>query len=230
MALGFDPQQLPVLGIDDHLPAVRADELTSAALRQRFLAPPLWTPEIIKRGAASSTASRRTRRCSCRWSLRDEIDVLLTAAHRPPQRPPRPDQLPRRPRRARATPTRPRPRCARRRRRSAWRPTTSRCSARCPPTPPAPASSSRRSSRWCGRGSRCGPTRSRSPRCSRCRWRFLMNPAHHRRHAVRIRRRAARVPVDAVARASTPSGRPRRYFIWGATAAMLRNLYRFLAA
>jgi hypothetical protein len=26
------------------------------------------------------------------------------------------------------------------------------------------------------------------------------------------------------------TGRPQRYFIWGATAAMLRNLYRFLAA
>jgi len=26
------------------------------------------------------------------------------------------------------------------------------------------------------------------------------------------------------------AGRPRRYFVWGATAAMLRNLYRFLAA
>jgi len=25
-------------------------------------------------------------------------------------------------------------------------------------------------------------------------------------------------------------GRPRRYFVWGATAAMLRNLYRFLSA
>ena len=26
-----------------------------------------------------------------------------------------------------------------------------------------------------------------------------------------------------------PDGAPREYFIWGATAAMLRNLYRFLA-
>ena len=25
-------------------------------------------------------------------------------------------------------------------------------------------------------------------------------------------------------------GEPRRYFIWGATAAMLRNFYRFLSA
>ncbi len=46
----------------------------------------------------------------------------------------------------------------------------------------------------------------------------------------RGRRRDARVPLDARGRASTPTARSRRYFIWGATAAMLRNLYRFLAA
>lgn len=58
---------------------------------------------------------------------------------------------------------------------------------------------------------------------------FLMNPAHHRRH---------RFEFDGVTRQflSMPwhgpgaDGVPRRYFIWGATAAMLRNLYRFLAA
>ena len=53
---------------------------------------------------------------------------------------------------------------------------------------------------------------------------FLMNPAHHRRHTLQ-----------------TPSG-PRQWvsmpyadgdqerYIWGATAGMLRNLYRFLRA
>ena len=53
---------------------------------------------------------------------------------------------------------------------------------------------------------------------------FLMNPAHHRRHTVDV------------------MGRPREFFsmpwgegdaerfIWGATAGMLRNLYRFLVA
>ena len=46
MALSFDPQQLPVVGIDDHLPALTADVLRSASVRQRFLVPPLWTPEI----------------------------------------------------------------------------------------------------------------------------------------------------------------------------------------
>ncbi|MDE2454509.1 MAG: CoA pyrophosphatase, partial [Burkholderiales bacterium] len=49
---------------------------------------------------------------------------------------------------------------------------------------------------------------------------FLMNPAHHRRH---------RFDWDGGQRQflSMPWG---GYFIWGATAAMLRNLYRFLAA
>ena len=54
---------------------------------------------------------------------------------------------------------------------------------------------------------------------------FLMDPAHHRRHAVEL---------DGLSRQfiSMPWGQDRRgepYFVWGATAAMLRNLYRFLA-
>ncbi len=54
---------------------------------------------------------------------------------------------------------------------------------------------------------------------------FLMNPANHRRHAVvfqDLSRRFISMPwgVD-------PAGEA--YFIWGATAAMLRNLYGFLA-
>ena len=42
----FDPRQIPVLGVDAHLPAVPAAELQPAALRQRFAAPPLWQPEV----------------------------------------------------------------------------------------------------------------------------------------------------------------------------------------
>ncbi len=53
---------------------------------------------------------------------------------------------------------------------------------------------------------------------------FLMTPAHHRRHVVvveGVERRFLSMPWrDA----------DREFFIWGATAAMLRNLYRFLAA
>lgn len=58
---------------------------------------------------------------------------------------------------------------------------------------------------------------------------WLMDPAHHQRHAVDIagvKREFLSIPWQGF----DAQGRPRRYFIWGATAAMLRNLYRFLAA
>ncbi|MDB5871703.1 MAG: hypothetical protein JWQ07_1145 [Ramlibacter sp.] len=42
----FDPRAVPVIGIDSHLPAVPRDALAPDALRQRFLAPPSWEPEV----------------------------------------------------------------------------------------------------------------------------------------------------------------------------------------
>ena len=42
----FDPREVPVAGIDSHLPAVAARELTPDALRARFAAPPKWKPEL----------------------------------------------------------------------------------------------------------------------------------------------------------------------------------------
>lgn len=41
----FDPRTIAVQGVDDHLAQVGAAELTPAALRRRFLNPPIWTPE-----------------------------------------------------------------------------------------------------------------------------------------------------------------------------------------
>jgi 8-oxo-dGTP pyrophosphatase MutT (NUDIX family) len=58
---------------------------------------------------------------------------------------------------------------------------------------------------------------------------FLMNPAHHRRHSVEVggvQRQFLSMPWQGM----DAEGKPRRYFVWGATAAMLRNLYRLLAA
>ena len=46
----LDPQVVPVIGRDDHLPAVPPERLTAPALRQRFLAPPAWRPEIAGDG------------------------------------------------------------------------------------------------------------------------------------------------------------------------------------
>jgi 8-oxo-dGTP pyrophosphatase MutT (NUDIX family) len=58
---------------------------------------------------------------------------------------------------------------------------------------------------------------------------FLMNPGNHRRHVVEVdgvSREFLSMPWDG----RDEQGQARRYFIWGATAAMLRNLYRFLSA
>jgi 8-oxo-dGTP pyrophosphatase MutT (NUDIX family) len=41
----FDPRSIPVQGIDDHLESVALDRLTPDALRARFASPPVWTPE-----------------------------------------------------------------------------------------------------------------------------------------------------------------------------------------
>jgi 8-oxo-dGTP pyrophosphatase MutT (NUDIX family) len=42
----FDPRTMPVVGVDDHLPAVPLTQLQPEALRQRFGAPPAWEPEV----------------------------------------------------------------------------------------------------------------------------------------------------------------------------------------
>jgi hypothetical protein len=57
--------------------------------------------------------------------------------------------------------------------------------------------------------------------------RFLMTPAHHQRHEFELqgeRRQFLSMPWQG----HDEEGAPRSYFIWGATAAMLRNLYGFL--
>lgn len=56
----------------------------------------------------------------------------------------------------------------------------------------------------------------------------LMNPANHQRHVFHYeggQHQFLSMPWQG----QGAEGRPREYFIWGATAAMLRNLYRFLA-
>lgn len=45
-ATEFDPRTVPVVRVDAQLPAVPADRLTPHALRERFRSPPHWAPEI----------------------------------------------------------------------------------------------------------------------------------------------------------------------------------------
>jgi 8-oxo-dGTP pyrophosphatase MutT (NUDIX family) len=58
---------------------------------------------------------------------------------------------------------------------------------------------------------------------------FLMTPAHHRRHQF-VFDGGQRQFLSMPWRGPGADGVEREYFIWGATAAMLRNFYRFLAS
>lgn len=42
----FDPRTVPIVGVDVHLPAVAAARLDPEALRERFRHPPAWQPEF----------------------------------------------------------------------------------------------------------------------------------------------------------------------------------------
>jgi 8-oxo-dGTP pyrophosphatase MutT (NUDIX family) len=55
----------------------------------------------------------------------------------------------------------------------------------------------------------------------------LMSPAGHQRHVFDVEGQQRHF-LSMPWRAQDPDGSARDYFIWGATAAMLRNLYRFL--
>jgi 8-oxo-dGTP pyrophosphatase MutT (NUDIX family) len=57
---------------------------------------------------------------------------------------------------------------------------------------------------------------------------FLMDPANHRRHVFEIEG-GQRQFLSMPWRGPGPDGVVREHFIWGATAAMIRNLYRLLA-
>jgi 8-oxo-dGTP pyrophosphatase MutT (NUDIX family) len=227
MALSFDPQKLPIVSVDDHLPALTADVLRSAAVRQRFLMPPVWTPEI-------KTEPRFFERAPAHASVlvalveRDELSVLLT--QRTDHLNDHPGQVSFAGGRVELTDS------------------------------DAAATALREAHEEIGLeasfvdvlgamptyttgtgfvvtpivalvrpGFAVNPDPFEVADVFEVPLAFLMNPANHRRHAVDVngaRREFLSMPWDGV----DDRGQPRRYFIWGATAAMLRNLYRFLAA
>jgi len=227
MALSLDPQKLDVIGIDDHLPAVTPAALQSEALRQRFLAPPVWSPEIKTEGRVTE---RPPAHASVLVALvpRNEITVLLTQ---------RTDHLTDHPGQISFPGGRVEPEDA-----------------------DAAATALREAHEEIGLEAsfvdvlgamptyttgtgfivtpivalvRPGFTVQADPfevaEVFEVPLSFLMNPANHRRHSIVVngtQRNLLSIPWDGLDEA----GQPRRYFIWGATAAMLRNLYRFLVA
>jgi 8-oxo-dGTP pyrophosphatase MutT (NUDIX family) len=73
----FDPRTVPVLSVDTHLADVPMHQLTPAALRQRFLRPPVWVPE---RNTEKKFSDRLPALAAVLIPLvmRDELTLLLT--------------------------------------------------------------------------------------------------------------------------------------------------------
>jgi 8-oxo-dGTP pyrophosphatase MutT (NUDIX family) len=227
MALSFNPEDLPVLGLDSHLPAVAAERILPASIRLRFGAPPVWEPEI-------KTEKKIVERTPAPASvlipivLRDEPTVLLTL---------RTDHLTDHPSQISFPGGRSEP-----------------------GDDDAVATALREAEEEIGLaadwievlgslpiyttstgfivtpvvalvspGFALRPDPFEVAEVFEVPLAWLMNPANHQRHAIEtggVRREFFALPWPG----TDAAGQPRRYFIWGATAAMLRNLYRFFSA
>jgi 8-oxo-dGTP pyrophosphatase MutT (NUDIX family) len=75
--LNFDPRQVPVTGIDTHLPSVRTELLSPANLRQRFAMPPIWQPELLSESKFSNRAPVAAS-VLVPLVMREQLMVLLT--------------------------------------------------------------------------------------------------------------------------------------------------------
>ena len=73
----FDPQQVPVFQVDTHLAAVPAMHLTPAALQARFASPPAWQPELVRERKFMDRAPAQAA-VLLGVVMRDEPTVLLT--------------------------------------------------------------------------------------------------------------------------------------------------------
>jgi len=73
----FDPRHAPLVGVDSHLPPVPLAQQSEAALRRRFAAAPLWEPELRQEPRFSDRAPTQAA-VLVPLVLRDALTVLLT--------------------------------------------------------------------------------------------------------------------------------------------------------
>ena len=227
MALSFNPQELPIIVVDHHLPAVPPDRLVPSALRQRFNAPPVWAPEIVVERRFNQREPTHAA-VLVPLVLRETLTVLLT--QRTDHLTDHPGQISFPGGRTEDADTDATATALREAREEIGLVPTHVDVLGSLPTYTT------------GTGFIVTPviafvrptfTLQADPfevaEIFEVPLPFLMSPANHHRHAVDLggeRREFLSMPWPG----HDEQGQARRYFIWGATAAMLRNLYRFLAA
>ena len=227
MALSFNPQELPVLGTDLHLPAIEAPRLSPASLRARFATPPVWTPEIKTEGRHGDREPAHAS-VLIPLVLRDELTVLLTQ---------RTDHLTNHPGQVSFPGGRAEAHDAGAAE-TALREAHEEIGLEAAQVEVLGAMPTYTT----GTGFIVTPVVGLVQPDLRLvvdpfevaavfevPLAFLMDPANHRRHAIDVagvRREFLSMPWTG----HDDDGRPQRWFVWGATAAMVRNLYRLLAA
>lgn len=77
MAIVIDPTIAPILGLDAHLPPVAPSRLQPDALRRRFEQPPPWQPEVLA-DRASGVDGLASASVLVPLVMRDDLTVLLT--------------------------------------------------------------------------------------------------------------------------------------------------------
>jgi 8-oxo-dGTP pyrophosphatase MutT (NUDIX family) len=230
MALSFNPLEMPVIGIDDHLPAVDAGALRAEALRQRFRQPPSWQPEIVTEPRFLFKRDPAPASVLVPLVERDNGDLTVLLTQRTDHLTDHPGQIafPG----GRAEPGDADPAA------TALREAHEEIGLAAPHIDVLGAMPLYTT----GTGFLVTPVVAlvrpgfdlqldpfEVAEVFEVPLAFLMNPAHHRRHEIEfggVRREFLSMPWQGV----DAAGRPRRYFVWGATASMLRNLYRFLSA
>ena len=73
----FNPREVPIHSWDTHLPAVPASELSLPALQARFMQPPLWQPEVREEPRFTDRAPRNAA-VLIALVMRDEPTLILT--------------------------------------------------------------------------------------------------------------------------------------------------------
>jgi 8-oxo-dGTP pyrophosphatase MutT (NUDIX family) len=219
---GFDPRLVQTLGVDTHLPPVSAQAMRPDALAQRFQSPPPWTPEVLLERYLTDRAAAQAS-VLVPLVMREPLTVLLTlrTAHLsnhsgqiafPGGRADEGDID------ASATALR------EAHEEVGLLPGQVRVIGNLPIYRTGSAFIITPVVGLVEPGFNLSPNQHEVADVFEVPLAFLMDPAHHRRHAMEVgghTRQWFSMPY--------PDGAQER-FIWGATAGMLRNLYRFLSA
>lgn len=222
-----NPQNWPVVGIDAHLPSVTIEQLSVQALRQRFLAPPVWQPEFT---VEHRTSDRGPTNASVLIAIVDRTEPTVLLTQRTDHLHDHPGQVSfpggrAEPEDADAAAT-----ALREAREEVGLEDTQIDVLGALPTYTTTTSFIVTPIVALVRpGYTLQPDPFEVADVFEVPLHFLMNPANHRRQSALLHgqvREFLSMPWEGQGSA----GEHRRYFIWGATAAMLRNLYRFLTA